>query len=85
MRIELKFFASIREALQCAEEVIEVDSSIQTVGQLRALLCSRGPLWQQALGEHKVLRTALQQQMCEADSLLLDGAEVAFFPPVTGG
>jgi molybdopterin synthase sulfur carrier subunit len=28
---------------------------------------------------------ACNQQMCGADTALADGAEVAFFPPVTGG
>jgi len=31
------------------------------------------------------LRMALDQTLCHADEPLHDGAEVAFFPPVTGG
>jgi molybdopterin synthase sulfur carrier subunit len=31
------------------------------------------------------LRTALDQRLAREDALLHDGAEVAFFPPVTGG
>jgi molybdopterin synthase sulfur carrier subunit len=28
---------------------------------------------------------AINQVMCQESATLLDGAEVAFFPPVTGG
>jgi molybdopterin synthase sulfur carrier subunit len=31
------------------------------------------------------LRMAYNQQMTEAATSIVDGAEVAFFPPVTGG
>jgi molybdopterin synthase sulfur carrier subunit len=39
----------------------------------------------QALGRDRVLRMALNQTLCEEDAALMPGAEVAFFPPVTGG
>jgi molybdopterin synthase sulfur carrier subunit len=31
------------------------------------------------------VRAALDQAMAQSDALLHEGAEVAFFPPVTGG
>jgi molybdopterin synthase sulfur carrier subunit len=31
------------------------------------------------------VRCAQDQRMCDEATLLVDGAEVAFFPPVTGG
>jgi molybdopterin synthase sulfur carrier subunit len=31
------------------------------------------------------VRTALAQMVCGDEAVLGDGAEVAFFPPVTGG
>lgn len=85
MRIQLKFFASVREALDCAEELLDVPSEVQTVAALREYLRQRGPTWAQALAEERALRTAFNHSMCEADTRLQDGAEVAFFPPVTGG
>ena len=33
----------------------------------------------------RLLRCALQQRLCDESQPLTDGAEVAFFPPVTGG
>jgi molybdopterin synthase sulfur carrier subunit len=54
------------------------------VGALREHLAARGEQWAQALG-HPALRMAYNQVMCDAGTALADGAEVAFFPPVTGG
>jgi molybdopterin synthase sulfur carrier subunit len=45
----------------------------------------RGESWAEALAEDKAVRMALNHQMVEGDITLIDQAEVAFFPPVTGG
>jgi molybdopterin synthase sulfur carrier subunit len=52
---------------------------------LRAHLRLRGGIWSEVLGDGKVLRCALNHQMVNPSTDLVDGAEVAFFPPVTGG
>jgi molybdopterin synthase sulfur carrier subunit len=85
MRIHLKFFASVREKLGSGAETIEVPADVTTVGALRDLLVARGGPWAEALGENRALRMACNQQMCDAATALGDNAEVAFFPPVTGG
>jgi molybdopterin synthase sulfur carrier subunit len=53
--------------------------------ELRHHLMSRGESWSEALAEGKAVRMALNHQMVEGDTALVDQAEVAFFPPVTGG
>jgi len=85
MRINLKFFASVRETVGTGAETVDVPADVTTVGALRALLVARGGAWAQALAEGRALRMASNQQMCDASTALADGAEVAFFPPVTGG
>ncbi|OEZ64069.1 MULTISPECIES: molybdopterin converting factor subunit 1 [unclassified Duganella] len=84
MAVTVKFFASVREALGASSETLELPAGVGTVGDLRAHLAARGDAWQQALG-NPALRMACNQVMCGADAALADGAEVAFFPPVTGG
>jgi len=85
MKIKLKFFASLREALQTSQETIELSAGVTTVSQLRDCLIARGEPWAGALAQGKSVRAALNHQMVEDDAALVDGAEVAFFPPVTGG
>jgi molybdopterin synthase sulfur carrier subunit len=85
MNIQLRFFASVREALDTSQESIALPAHVRTVGDLRAYLCARGTVWGETLGEGRALRMAYNQQMTGARTALIDGCEVAFFPPVTGG
>lgn len=85
MNIQLRFFASVREALGTSQESLVLPAHVQTVGDLRAFLCERGGAWAEALAEGRALRMACNQQMADANARIPEGAEVAFFPPVTGG
>jgi molybdopterin synthase sulfur carrier subunit len=85
MKITLRFFASVREALGTAQEQAQLPQSVRTVGDVRAHLIERGGAWAQALAPQRALRMACDQVMCEPDTAIRDGVEVAFFPPVTGG
>jgi molybdopterin synthase sulfur carrier subunit len=83
MLIRLRYFASLREALG-AEESIELPAGA-TVGLARDALIARGGAHAQALARTRALRCAIDRQMAAEDQVLVDGAELAFFPPVTGG
>ena len=85
MKLDLRFFASLREALGISQESIAVPAPIKTIAELRIYLAQRGGAWAEVLAEGKVLRCALNHHMVDACTPLEDGAEVAFFPPVTGG
>ena len=85
MKIDLKYFASVREALGTAGETVEVPDSIATVGDVRAWLRVRGGIWADTLAEGRALRMACNHVMTDAGTRLTEGCEVAFFPPVTGG
>lgn len=85
MKINLRFFASVRELVGTAQEVLEVSEPVRTVGEVRTLLIARGGNWEYALAQGRALRMAHNQLMCDADTVIGEGDEVAFFPPVTGG
>jgi molybdopterin synthase sulfur carrier subunit len=85
MDINLRFFASVREALGVSQETVTVAAAVDTVGALRTHLAARGGAWAEALAPQRALRTAYNQVMCDSDTALAEGCEVAFFPPVTGG
>jgi molybdopterin synthase sulfur carrier subunit len=85
MDINLRFFASIREALGTSQEAASMPAGVATVGAVRAHLLARGGVWAEALAPERTLRMACNQVMCDAGTAITDGCEVAFFPPVTGG
>jgi len=85
MKLELRFFASLREALGVSQESVTTPDNVKTITDLRTYLIARGNPWSEVLADGKVLRCALNQHMVDANTALQDGAEVAFFPPVTGG
>ena len=85
MNITIRYFAALRERIGWAEEECEVPSAIATVGALRGWLVERGDPWRAAFGDMKRLRTAVDQSIASDQTRLHDRAEVAFFPPVTGG
>jgi molybdopterin synthase sulfur carrier subunit len=83
MKVQIKYFASIREALGRSGE--ECETGAATLAQLRAELLARGGAYAEVLAPGRALRMALNQVMADEAAALVDGAEVAFFPPVTGG
>ena len=85
MKIQLRFFASVREKLETSEETVILPEQVKTVGDVRLWLVARGGIWAEVLAEGRALRMAYNQQMTEPATALTEGAEVAFFPPVTGG
>jgi molybdopterin synthase sulfur carrier subunit len=85
MNITIRYFAALRERIGCASEECDVPSNIATVGALRGWLAARGDPWRAAFGDTKKLRAAVDQSMASEQTRLHDRAEVAFFPPVTGG
>ena len=85
MKVTVLYFARLREALGRDRETVEPPADVTTVGALRAWLIARGAPWSVAFSEIRRIRAAVDQQMAADDTPLADGAEVAFFPPVTGG
>ncbi len=85
MNIQLRFFASVREALRTSEETVILPQHVRTVGEVRAFLRERGGAWAEVLAEGRALRMAFNHQMTGPDTVIAEGGEVAFFPPVTGG
>jgi len=83
LTIQVKYFASLREALGPGETV-RVPRSF-SVGALRDDLIDRGEPHAGVLSRERAVRAALDQRLCAETELLHEGAEVAFFPPVTGG
>ena len=83
MKITVKYFASIREAIGLGSELRE--TSAGTLAALRDELLAASPAHAGSLARGKSVRMALNQVMSDESAVLSEGCEVAFFPPVTGG
>ncbi len=83
MKVQVRYFAALREALGASEAVELADGA--TLGALRTHLLQRGGRHAELLARGRAVRCALNQVMSDEHAVLAEGAEVAFFPPVTGG
>ena len=77
MAIRIRYFASLRETMGRPSEDINPEG-IATVADLWKVLDEGRPLPDRVL-------CAVNQEHATATTLIHDGDEVAFFPPVTGG
>lgn len=85
MRINLLYFAWVRERIGTAAECVDVPDERATVGALLAWLAEQSPAHADALADREAIRVAVDQQFADDQAMLRAGSEVAIFPPVTGG
>lgn len=83
MKVRIKYFASLRETIGLAGE--DMQTQAPTLADLRAELVGREGVYAQCLAPGRAVRMAQNQVMADESTALVDGAEIAFFPPVTGG
>ena len=83
MTLRLLYFARLRERFGVGDETL--DFSGATAADLVAYLQTRGGVWAEELGAGRAFRVAVNQELVSLDAVLPDRAEVAIFPPVTGG
>jgi molybdopterin synthase sulfur carrier subunit len=83
--VKLLYFAWVREKMGRAEEAVDLPAHVKSVADLIAWLKTRGPEYENAFAEAKVIRTALDRTHVKHEAMLAGAREVAFFPPVTGG
>jgi sulfur-carrier protein len=83
MKVHVRYFASLRDALG-ASETVDLTGAL-TAGGLRDHLIARGGRHAELLARGRAVRCAVNQTLADEITPVADGAEVAFFPPVTGG
>jgi sulfur-carrier protein len=82
-RLEVLYFAWVRERIGLPREVVE--TAALTVADLVAELRAREDRYAAAFADVSALRVALDQDLRDFDAPLDGVREVAFFPPMTGG
>lgn len=83
--IRILYFARLREQLGTAGEELPSGPDSATVADLAAVLRGRGGTWADAFAPGQSVLAAVNQELARGETLVADGDEVAFFPPVTGG
>ncbi|MDD2760084.1 MAG: MoaD/ThiS family protein [Methylomonas sp.] len=77
MSIKVRYFASLKERIGRSEDELSVGAPM-----------SVRQIWRQLnpeLAMPESVLAAVNMEYVELDSLVEDGGELAFFPPVTGG
>jgi molybdopterin synthase sulfur carrier subunit len=77
MSIKVRYFASLKERLGRPEDNLKFTGTV-TVRELWSACVSEMPLPDNILA-------AVNMEYAELDSIVKNGDEVAFFPPITGG
>jgi len=83
MRLDVLYFAWVRERIGQPKELVETEAA--TVADLVAELVLREERYAAAFADTSALRVALDQELAEFSAPLAGVREVAFFPPMTGG
>ena len=83
--MKLMYFAWVRERIGKTEEVVEPPPSVRTVGDLIAWLAGRGEEYAYAFENASIIRAAIDRTHVKPDTAIAGAAEIAFFPPMTGG
>jgi molybdopterin synthase sulfur carrier subunit len=83
--MQLLYFASVRERIGVGEEHLALPADVTTVAALLDWLAARSPGHAAALADRSAIRVAVDQEFAAFDAPLGQPAEVAIFPPVTGG
>lgn len=85
LKINILYFAWVRENIGLDSETIEVPAGVLTVVDLLDWLATRSPRHAAALADRTQIRVAIDQQFAQNDALVECAVEIAIFPPVTGG
>ena len=83
--MKIRYFAWVRERIGRPEEDLEIPAGVGTVAELMSWLAARGEEYAYAFENPRVIRAALDRAHVQAQTPIKGAAEVAFFPPMTGG
>jgi len=83
--MKIRYFAWVRERIGKPEEDLTPPAAVVTVADLLGWLKTRGPEYEWALEKSEFIRVALDHIHAAPDATIAEAAEIALFPPMTGG
>jgi sulfur-carrier protein len=81
VRVQLLYFAWVREAVGVDGEMLDLPDNLITLQDLAGWLSERYAVF----ADSTRLRGAIDQVMAKMEAPIAGAKEIAFFPPVTGG
>ena len=84
MTVKIVLFANLREALGVDSVELQITGSSSVSALISQLADQQSEEWFEMLTAENI-RVAVNQDLINEDVDIVDGDEVAFFPPVTGG
>lgn len=81
----LVYFSWVRERIGKSGEEMALPPEVRTVADLLGWLKGRGEEYEHALRHSEVIRVAIDQQHVGHHASIAGAAEIALFPPMTGG
>ena len=82
MKIQLLYFAAVRDLVGVGEEPLELPPHVGTIGALSTHLATVHPTLDGRLG---AVRFARNEEFARSEDTLTDGDVIALIPPVAGG
>ena len=83
--MKILYFAWLRAKIGFAAECVTPPTSVISVADLIVWLKCQSPGHASAFADTSCVRAAINQEFVDLEAKIPPGAEVAFFPPVTGG
>ncbi len=83
--MKLVYFAWVRERIGKPEETVEPPADCRNRRRPRRWLATRGEEYAYAFENPGVVRAAIDKRHVKPDAPIAGAAEIAFFPPMTGG
>lgn len=80
----LLFFGPIRDRAGCSQMDVQLPPEVDNLAALRAWLAARDPDLGEAI-QASAIRVAINHAFVGPDALIVDGAEIAFMSPLSGG
>lgn len=78
--IKLLYFMKLAEIIGCSQEELQLPEDVVNVAGLLAWSVKRGEHYRTALWDVSRVQVTINKKFVEAEALIKDGDEVAFFP-----
>ncbi|MDA7843170.1 MoaD/ThiS family protein [Methylophilaceae bacterium] len=86
MNLKLLFFANLREKFGFSQKEFTLSKKVRTPEEFLLIMSKQiGGEWINLLEDKKLYKVAINQDLSSWNDPILEGDELAIFPPITGG